>query len=134
MKINWRLPPECFDELFVLVKNHITKYNTNVRLMWQMQSHLTEAVSRRCSIKKVFLEISQNSQENTCARVSFLIKLQASVCNIIKKETLTGVFLWALQNFKEHFNLQKTPPVAASVYLHFCCWLGFHGFLSIRFV
>ena len=27
--------------------------------------------------KKVFLEISQNSQENTCARVSFLIKLQA---------------------------------------------------------
>ena len=28
--------------------------------------------------KKVFLEISQNSQKNTCARVSFLIKLQAS--------------------------------------------------------
>ena len=27
--------------------------------------------------KKVFLEISQNSQENICARVSFLIKLQA---------------------------------------------------------
>ena len=25
----------------------------------------------------MFLEISQNSQENTCARVSFLIKLQA---------------------------------------------------------
>ena len=27
--------------------------------------------------KKVFLEISQNSQENTCARVPFLINLQA---------------------------------------------------------
>ena len=27
--------------------------------------------------KKVFLEISQNSQEKTCATVSFLIKLQA---------------------------------------------------------
>ena len=27
--------------------------------------------------KKVFLEISQNSQESTCARASFLIKLQA---------------------------------------------------------
>ena len=37
----------------------------------------TEAVARRCSVKMVFLEISQNSQENTCARVSFLIKLQA---------------------------------------------------------
>ena len=31
---------------------------------------------RRCSVKKVFLEISQNSQEKTCARVSFLRKLQ----------------------------------------------------------
>ena len=27
--------------------------------------------------KKVFLEISKNSLENTCARVTFLIKLQA---------------------------------------------------------
>ena len=34
---------------------------------------------RRCSIKKVFLEILQNSQENTCARDSFLIKLQAKI-------------------------------------------------------
>ena len=37
----------------------------------------SEAVARRCFVKKVFLEISQNSQENTCSRVSFLIKLQA---------------------------------------------------------
>ena len=32
---------------------------------------------RKCSVKKVFLEILQNSQENTCAEVSFLITLQA---------------------------------------------------------
>ena len=37
-----------------------------------------EAVAQTCSVKKVFLEISENSQENTCARVSILIKLQAS--------------------------------------------------------
>ena len=36
---------------------------------------IVKAVAQRCSMKKVFLEISQNSQENTCARVSFLIKL-----------------------------------------------------------
>ena len=36
-----------------------------------------EAVARRCSIKKLFIEILQNSQENTRARVSFLIKLQS---------------------------------------------------------
>ena len=46
---------------------------------------LTEAVVQRCSVKKVYLEISQNLQKNTCARVSFLIKLQASACNFIKK-------------------------------------------------
>ena len=47
------------------------------------------AVARRCSVKKVFLKILQNSQENTCARASFLIKLQAYV---IKKETLPQCF------------------------------------------
>ena len=35
-----------------------------------------EAVVRRWSKKQVFLKILQNSQENTYARVSFLIKLQ----------------------------------------------------------
>ena len=38
----------------------------------------------RCSVKKVFLEISQNSRENTCAR--------ASTCNYVKMETLAQVF------------------------------------------
>ena len=33
---------------------------------------------RRCSIKQVFLKVLQNSQENTCVGVSFLIKLQFS--------------------------------------------------------
>ena len=44
-----------------------------------------EAATQRCSVKKVFLEISQNSQESTCARVS-------KACNCIKKETLEQVF------------------------------------------
>ena len=38
--------------------------------------YTAETVAGRCSVKKVFLEISQNSQENTCGRVSFSIKLQ----------------------------------------------------------
>ena len=40
--------------------------------------YYAEAVVQRCSVKKVFSEISQNSQKNTCARVSLLMKLQAS--------------------------------------------------------
>ena len=37
----------------------------------------SEPVIRRCSLEKVFLEILQKSLENTCARFSFLIELQA---------------------------------------------------------
>ena len=46
--------------------------------------HFSEAVVRRFSVKKMLLKILQNSQENICARVSFLI--------VIKKETLAQVF------------------------------------------
>ena len=75
----------------------------------------------------MFLEISQNSQENNCARVSFLINLQASALqlyqktgtllrkswNFIKKETLAQVFscefceISKKTSFTEH--LRTTP-------------------------
>ena len=67
--------------------------------LWLGLSHLNEhkfnhnfnnCINPEVLWKKEFLEISQNSQENTCARVSFLIKLQTSG---------TGVFLWILWNF-----------------------------------
>ena len=59
-------------------------------LSWMLAKHLhkvcaetslihfsLKAVVWRCSVEKLLLEISQNSQENTYARVSFFIKLQA---------------------------------------------------------
>ena len=39
--------------------------------------HLSEAATRSVPLEKMSLEISQNSQGNTCAKVSFLMKLQA---------------------------------------------------------
>ena len=42
---------------------------------------------RSCSIKKMFLKILQNSQENTSVRVSFLINCRPEVCNFIEEET-----------------------------------------------
>ena len=54
---------------------------------------LSESVVQRCSVKKVFLEISQNSQENTCARVSFLIKLQVRPATLLKKRLWHRRFL-----------------------------------------
>ena len=55
---------------------------------------LVKSTHRRCSIKKVFLKISQNSQGNTCARISFLIKLQESGLQLYsKRDSGTGAFL-----------------------------------------
>ena len=50
---------------------------SNVIMCYDDELVNSEAVEQRCSVRKVFSEISQISQENTCARVSFLIKLQA---------------------------------------------------------
>ena len=45
-------------------------------------------------MKKVFLEISQNSQESTCARLSFLIKFEALSQQLYQKRDSTkGVYL-----------------------------------------
>ena len=66
-------------------------------------------------MKKVFLEISQNSQENTCARDSFLIKLQAEACNFIKKKTLAQVFSCEFCEISKNTFSYRTPPVAASI-------------------
>ena len=75
-------------------------------------SKASEAVVQRSSAKNVFLGISQNSQENTCTRVSFLIKLQA--CNFIKKETLMQVFSCEFWKISQNTFLYRTPLVTAS--------------------
>ena len=55
---------------------HISKFASNVLYSLGMKIRNVEATTGSvCSAKKSFLEISQNSQENTCARDSFLIKL-----------------------------------------------------------
>ena len=40
-------------------------------LMLQYLHGITEAVAQGCSVKKLFLQISYNSQKNACAGVSF---------------------------------------------------------------
>ena len=69
----------------------------------QFYGHIfTKAVAQRCSVKKVFLKISQNSPENTC--------------KFIKKEALTQVFSGEFcEIFKSSF-FYRTPPVASFVF------------------
>ena len=63
-----------------------------------------ETVTQRCSIKKVFLEISENSQENIFVIVSFLIK----------KETLAQVFSCEFFEISKNTFSFRIPPVTAS--------------------
>ena len=64
-------------------------------------------------MKKVFLEISQNSQESTCARVAFLIKLQAGTCKFIKKEALAQVSSCEFCEISKNTFFYRTHLVAA---------------------
>ena len=73
----------------------------------------TPGRSSRPSVKKVFLEISENSQENTWARVSFLIKFQAGACKFIKKETLAQVSSCESCKIFQNTLFYRTPLLAA---------------------
>ena len=78
----------------------MTNFMNNQCLSSLIQGPTSEAVVQICSVKKVFLEISQNSQENTCIRVSYLIKLQAGA-------TLT--IFEIIFNFKQSLKLAWRP-------------------------
>ena len=51
-----------------------------------------EAATRGFLQRNVFLKIPQILQQNTCAIVFYVIKLQASACNFMKEEALVQVF------------------------------------------
>ena len=70
--------------------------------LWSISIFIYHGSShRRCSVKNVFLKILLNWQEYTCARVPFLIKLQAY---FIKKRLFSCEFCEIFKNtfFTEH--------------------------------
>ena len=80
-----------------------------------------ETVAQMCSKRKVFLEISQNSQENTCARVSILIKLQAWGLQETLHRCFPAKFLrkhlrWLLLR-RPNYTIQRTSNSLAKAHL-----------------
>ena len=67
--------PVVTSPLLPTIRNKVLDYKEMIDSILCIQ---TKTVVQRSSLKKVFLKISQNSLENICVRVSFLIKLQAS--------------------------------------------------------
>ena len=87
--ISERLLLKIFSETLSMSKSH------NMVILQRMNELIlliSEAVVQSCTVKNMFLEISQNSQERTCARVSFLIQLQSSNLLLYLKKTLAQVF------------------------------------------
>ena len=78
-----------------------TQHGKLLRFLWS--SYL------RSSIKKVFLNISQNSLENTWVGVSISINLHASVLQLYQKRRLRHrCFPLNSVNFSEHLFFQNT--------------------------
>ena len=83
--------------------------------------NFAESVVWRYSVKKVFLEISQNSQESNCARVSFFNKVAGPrPATLLKKETLAQVFSCKFCETVKNTFFHRTPLVAASNYISVC--------------
>ena len=91
------------------VNNVVTKDATRVWVfIYSFLAVLSKAATRGVP------KNSQNSQENTCARVSCLIKLQASG-NFLKKETLAQVFSCEFCDISKNTFFAEHLRVTASV-------------------
>ena len=87
-----------------------------------LQSYpFSEAATGGVLQKKVFLEISQNSQENTCASVSFLIKLQISGLQLYWKKRLWH--RWFSVNFTKFLRTPFLQNTSGQLLLHLKCLL-----------
>ena len=95
---------KIFKKFSSFLKNTIHSLLTqSLVILW-----LAEAATGGVLLGKMFLEISQNSQVNTCDRVSFLIQLQAWAWNFIKKRLWHKCFPVSFAKFLRTFFLQNT--------------------------
>ena len=75
---------------------------------------------RRCSIKKLFLKISQYSQENTCVQVSSESRCGASGRQLYLKEIPTQVFFCEYCEIFKKAYFEENLRTAASEYCKAC--------------
>ena len=96
---------------------------------------------RRCSIKRCSQKIHKIQRETACARVSFLVTLQAKASNFIKKRLqhrwffceiseilrttpfFTEYLWWLLRINEKRSKIHKQRVLFQIIYLHTPCWL-----------
>ena len=123
-------PPELFynKEILKILVKFVGEHLCQILLFHKVTG--SEAVTWRCSLKKVFLKTQQKSQKNICAGD---LSCKPQACNLFKKETLAQVFsckFWEI--FKSTFFIDHLPwlllqtgafvCVALSILLNILCY------------
>ena len=68
-------------------------------ILWNLKvDQISEAIAQSCSVKKLFLTISQNSQKTPVSEFLF-----DNVARLLKRNSDTGIFLWILWNLWGYF-------------------------------
>ena len=81
--------------LIIIKTRHYIKFNKQQKSEWKLRL-LSEVVVWKCSVEKVFLEISQNFKgKHLCQSLR--------PATLLKWDSGTGVFLWILRNFRSMF-------------------------------
>ena len=113
---------------------------TTITLKGEVYTHIKGMLwssHQMCSVKKVFVEISQNSLENTCAKVSFFNKVAGlRSATLLKKDSGTGVFLWILNClsitfFLFHFSIFNLVFCYRVIFRSSCLQMFFKVFFKI---
>ena len=118
----------CFT--FFLIVVDCAFYKSIIKSNCILLCHVRVRSSRQalfCSVKKMFLEISQNSQENACARVSFLNKrlwhrgFPVNFAKFLRTSFLTEHLQWLLLAFQSESALYsfRTSRSKQAQYLKF---------------
>ena len=92
---------------YIIWENETFNHNWDYFLM--LANRFYRSSHRRCSARKGALRNSQNSQENTCARVSFFNKIAGlRAATLLKKRLWHRCFLMNSENFLRTPFLQNT--------------------------
>ena len=90
----------------------VNRNTTKVSVQLRSRIH-AEAPARRCSIKKLFLEISLNSQENICASL-FFNKVVGWGLQLFWKRLWQRCFAVNFAKISKNTFSYRTPPAAVS--------------------
>ena len=125
--------------LFESLKDTIQKISSRRKF----KRLLSEAVAQSCSVKKVFLEISQNSQDNACARLrpATLLKktlwhrcFPVNFAKFLRTPFLKEHLRWLLLYYVKKIRILIKPKVIAKKSTHLSRetikWTFYHAFSS----